>query len=276
MELGMDSKTGPIGVFDSGFGGLTIFREIKDRLPEYDYIYLGDNARVPYGTRSFDTVYQFTKECVFKLFDKGCNLVILACNTASAKALRSIQQHDLPPGKRVLGVIRPTTESIQQFTRSNVVGILATQGTVLSESYKIEINKFHPEITVVQHACPMWVPLVENNEIHTPAAAYLIEKDIKALLDKHDKIDTIVLACTHYPLLLPVIEQFVPSNIKILAQGKLIAESLDHYLERHPEIESLCSKQGKMEFYTTDDAQDFEEKATIFFKEKIKAKHIAV
>ncbi|SMG06701.1 glutamate racemase [Sphingobacterium psychroaquaticum] len=272
----MDSKTGPIGVFDSGFGGLTIFREIKDRLPEYDYIYLGDNARVPYGTRSFDTVYQFTKECVFKLFDKGCNLVILACNTASAKALRSIQQHDLPPGKRVLGVIRPTTESIQQFTRSNVVGILATQGTVLSESYKIEINKFHPEITVVQHACPMWVPLVENNEIHTPAAAYLIEKDIKALLAKHDKIDTIVLACTHYPLLLPVIEQFVPPNIKILAQGKLIAESLDHYLERHPEIESLCSKQGKMEFYTTDDAQDFEEKATIFFKEKIKAKHIAV
>ncbi len=269
-------QKGPIGIFDSGFGGLTVFREIKDQLPLYDYIYLGDNARVPYGTRSFETVYEFTKECVFKLFDLGCNLVILACNTASAKALRTIQQHDLPLGKKVLGVIRPTTESIQQFTSSNQVGVLATQGTVLSESYKIEINKFHPNIQVFQHACPLWVPLVENNEIDTPAADYLVEKDIAQLLNQSSEIDTLILACTHYPLLLPLIRKHVPDHISILPQGKLIAESLTDYLQRHQEVALYCSQNGEMTFYTTDDPTDFEQKAKIFFGEEIRASHIRV
>ncbi|WP_437921585.1 glutamate racemase [Sphingobacterium sp. LRF_L2] len=267
---------GPIGIFDSGFGGLTVFREIKDALPQYDYIYLGDNARVPYGTRSFETVYQFTKECVFKLFDLGCNLVILACNTASAKALRTIQQNDLPEGKKVLGVIRPTTESINHFTKSNEVGVLATQGTVLSESYKIEINKFHPHITVHQHACPLWVPLVENNEINTPAAEYIVQKDIQEILAKSPNIDTLVLACTHYPLLLPVIQKYTPKHIQILAQGDLIAKSLTAYLQRHPEVEQYCSQNGKTLFTTTDDPVDFQEKAKIFFREDVSATHVKV
>lgn len=270
------TQRGPIGIFDSGFGGLTIFREIKNKLPQYDYIYLGDNARVPYGPRSFDAVYQFTKECVFTLFDMGCNLVILACNTASAKALRTIQQNDLPPGKKVLGVIRPTTESIDRFTETNEVGILATQGTVLSESYKIEINKFHPEMKVYQHACPLWVPLVENDEINTPAADYLVERDIQTLLSQSNDIDTVVLACTHYPLLLPAINKFVPPHIHILAQGPLIADSLTDYLYRHPEVESACSKSQSTQFYTTDDPDDFEKKAKIFFGEPIIASHIKV
>ncbi|MFD1769030.1 glutamate racemase [Sphingobacterium suaedae] len=270
------SRIGPIGIFDSGFGGLTVFREIKDKLPQYDYIYLGDNARVPYGSRSFETVYQFTKECVFKLFDLGCNLVILACNTASAKALRTIQQHDLPIGKKVLGVIRPTTESINRFTTTNEVGILATQGTVLSESYKIEINKFYPHIRVYQHACPLWVPLVENDEIDTPAAHYLVEKDIHEILAQNPNIDTLVLACTHYPLLLPIIRKFVPKGVQIVAQGHLIAESLENYLQRHPEVESTCSKQRKTAFFTTDDPADFQTKAKIFFGEPINAAHLRV
>ncbi|TDS12382.1 glutamate racemase [Sphingobacterium paludis] len=269
-------QQGPIGIFDSGFGGLTVFREIKDHLPQYDYIYLGDNARVPYGTRSFETVYEFTKECVFKLFELGCNLVILACNTASAKALRSIQQNDLPPGKKVLGVIRPTTESIHRFTTSKEIGVLATPGTVLSESYKIEINKFHPEIKVFQQACPLWVPLVENNEIDTPAADYLVQKDINQLLSQSPHIDTLVLACTHYPLLLPIIRRHVPSAIHILPQGKLIAQSLTNYLQRHQEVEMFCSRHGGMTFYTTDDNTDFENKAKIFFKERVQATHIRV
>ncbi len=269
-------KLGPIGIFDSGYGGLTVFKEIKKLLPEYDYIYLGDNARVPYGTRSFDTVYEFTKECVFKLFDLGCNLVILACNTASAKALRSIQQKDLPPGKKVLGVIRPTTESINEYTKTNKIGILATQGTVSSESYPIEIKKFHPEIEVFQHACPFWVPLVENNEINSGGTQFFIEKDIKELLNKSSSIDTIILACTHYPLLLPIIEKFVPKNIKILSQGNLVANSLIDYLKRHPEVESACSKNGTIKFYTTDNPTDFEEKGKIFFEENVKALKIKV
>lgn len=270
------SKIGPIGIFDSGYGGLTVFKEIKKSLPQYDYIYLGDNARVPYGTRSFETVYEFTKECVFKLFDLGCNLVILACNTASAKALRTIQQNDLPPGKKVLGVIRPTTESIDIYTKTNKVGILATQGTVLSNSYKIEIDKFHAHIAVFQHACPFWVPLVENNEIHSEGAAYFVEKDIKELLSMDKDIDTIVLACTHYPLLLPIIKKFVPPHINILAQGELVAKSLKDYLQRHPEVENSCSKDNTLEFYTTDDPQDFSDKAHIFFEKDIVAKNIKV
>lgn len=267
---------GPIGIFDSGYGGLTVFKEIQHQLPQYDYIYLGDNARVPYGTRSFETVYEFTKECVFKLFDLGCNLVILACNTASAKALRSIQQNDLPEGKKVLGVIRPTTESIHEFTQTNAIGILATQGTVLSESYLIEIAKFNPEIQVFQHACPFWVPLVENNEIDSEGAHYFIQKDVNELLSKSPKIDTIVLACTHYPILYPLIRKYTPAHIQILAQGELVAKSLTDYLIRHPEVEEKCSKEGKLDFYTTDDAKDFSEKAKIFFGKNIKAKHIKV
>ena len=268
--------SGPIGIFDSGYGGLTVFKEIQKLLPQYDYIYLGDNARVPYGTRSFETVYEFTKECVFKLFEQGCNLVILACNTASAKALRSIQQRDLPPGKKVLGVIRPTTEAVDKYTKSNKVGILATQGTVLSDSYKIEINKFHPEIEVFQHACPFWVPLVENNEIQSEGAHYFIQKDIESILSLSENIDTLVLACTHYPLLLPIIEQYVPKGVNILSQGKLVAKSLENYLERHPEVEDACSKGRHMTFYTTDSAEDFEQKATIFFGKTIIAEHIKV
>lgn len=269
-------KVAPIGIFDSGYGGLTVFKEIKKMLPEYDYIYLGDNARVPYGTRSFDTVYQFTKECVFKLFDLGCNLVILACNTASAKALRSIQQKDLPEGKKVLGVIRPTTEAIDRYTKSNHIGILATQGTVLSDSYPIEIKKLHPQIEVFQHACPFWVPLVENNEIDSRGSLYFVEKDIKELLQQSSAIDTIVLACTHYPLLLPVIRNFIPDGVTVLSQGTLVAESLVSYLVRHTEVAMACSKNSTMQFYTTDSARDFAEKAEIFFGKAITANHIKV
>ena len=269
-------KQGPIGIFDSGYGGLTVFKEIQSKLPEYDYIYLGDNARVPYGTRSFETVYEFTKECVFKLFDLGCNLVILACNTASAKALRSIQQHDLPDGKKVLGVIRPTTESIHEYTKTNSIGILATQGTVLSQSYLIEIEKFNPEIQVYQQACPFWVPLVENNEINSDGAHYFVQKDINELLNQSPTIDTIVLACTHYPILYSIIRKYTPDHIQILAQGELVAESLVDYLERHPEVKEKCSKGGNLEFYTTDNANDFSEKANIFFGKELIAKHIKV
>lgn len=267
---------GPIGIFDSGYGGLTVFKEIQKKLPQYDYIYLGDNARVPYGIRSFETVYEYTKECVFKLFDLGCNLVILACNTASAKALRTIQQNDLPAGKKVLGVIRPTTESINEYTTHNKVGILATSGTILSESYKIEINKFHPEINVFQHACPLWVPLVENNEINSKAAHDIVEKDIKKLFSQSSEIDTIVLACTHYPLLLPVIKEYTPNNVTILSQGELVANKLKDYLERHSEVEEKCTKNGISAFYTTDDVNNFEANASIFYEKKITASHIIV
>lgn len=267
---------GPIGIFDSGYGGLTVFKEIQKKLPQYDYIYLGDNARVPYGTRSFETVYEYTKECVYKLFDLGCNLVILACNTASAKALRTIQQNDLPEGKKVLGVIRPTTESINDYTKNNNVGILATQGTVLSESYKIEINKFFPNINVFQHACPLWVPLVENNEITSTAAHDIVEKDIQRLFAQSTAIDTIVLACTHYPLLLPVIKEYVPSHVTVLSQGQLVANKLEDYLVRHPEVESKCSTNASLTFYTTDDAKSFEENTSIFYGQLVKASHIEV
>lgn len=270
------AQKGPIGIFDSGYGGLTVFREIHSLLPQYDYIYLGDNARVPYGTRSFETVYQFTKECVFKLFDMGCNLVILACNTASAKALRTIQQNDLPPGKKVLGVIRPTTERIDQYSKTNQVGILATQGTVLSNSYPIEIEKFHPQMTVYQQACPFWVPLVENNEIESPGAHFFVEKDVRELLSQSPDIDSIVLACTHYPLLLPVIRKFVPEHIHILSQGELVAHSLADYLQRHPEIEKQCTQGGQQQFFTTDDPKDFESKAKVFFGQSITARHVTV
>ncbi len=269
-------QAGPIGIFDSGYGGLTVFKEIYKALPQYDYTYLGDNARVPYGTRSFETVYEFTKQCVFKLFDEGCNLVILACNTASAKALRSIQQNDLPPGKKVLGVIRPTSEVVDQFTNTNKVGILATQGTVNSGSYVIEINKFHPEIEVFQHACPLWVPIVENNEMDSEGSQFFVQEDLKELLAMSPDMDTILLACTHYPLLLPIIEKFVPKGINIISQGELVAESLVDYLKRHPEVEEKCSKAGELKFYTTDDPLDFNMKAELFFGRKIESEVIKV
>lgn len=273
-KLNSMKASNPIGIFDSGYGGLTVFREIHKELPQYDYIYLGDNARVPYGTRSFDTVYEFTKQCVFKLFELGCDLVILACNTASAKALRTIQQQDLPAGKKVLGVIRPTTETIHQYTQTNHVGILATQGTVLSDSYPIEIAKFHPEIKVFQQACPFWVPLVENNEIQTEGAQYFVQKDIEQLLTMSNQIDTIVLACTHYPILYPIIRKYVPNHIQILAQGHLVSKSLRDYLERHTDLEEKLSKEGNLRFFTTDDEIEFAQKAKIFIESNITAMHI--
>jgi len=270
---------GPIGIFDSGYGGLTVFREIVARLPEYDYVYLGDNARVPYGTRSFETVYAYTKECVEKLFAMNCHLVILACNTASAKALRTLQQRDLPlysDLRNVLGVIRPTTEIIGNYTKTRKVGILATPGTVKSASYSIEIRRFFPDVTVYQQACPLWVPLVENNELDSLGAAYFVENDIKRLLKQSPDIDTVVLACTHYPLLMPLIRRFVPPHIQVLGQGKLVAHSLAGYLARHGEVESLCTKGGNIEFFTTDSAEDFEEKAARFYGRPIQAREINV
>ena len=273
---GTKNMTGPIGIFDSGYGGLTVFKEIQKKLPHYDFIYLGDNARVPYGIRSFQAVYEFTRECVFKLFELGCNLVIIACNTASAKALRNIQEFDLPPGKRVLGVIRPTTESIDQYTITKKVGILATQGTVLSESYKIEIGKFFPDIDVFQHACPLWVPLVENNEINSKGAHYIIEQDIRRLMTLSPNIDVIVLACTHFPILLSVIKAYTSETITVLSQGELVSEKLANYLYRHPEIDQICGKNGNVSFYTTDEVIDFENKTEIFYGKKIKAKYLHI
>ncbi|MCZ2141301.1 MAG: glutamate racemase [Bacteroidia bacterium] len=258
---------GPIGVFDSGYGGLTILKEFVQLLPQYDYLYLGDNARAPYGNRSFETVYDYTKECVNFLFSNGCKLVILACNTASAKALRTIQQKDLPlmqDNLRVLGVIRPTTEIVGNYTKSQKVGIFATTGTVLSQSYVVEIQKFFPAIEVTQEACPMWVPLVENNEFNKPGADYFVKKHIDSLLSKQPDIDTIILGCTHYPLLVDKIKSYLPKSITLLAQGQLVAQSLSDYLTRHPEIEIQCSKNGTQKFLTTDDAENFNKQASIF------------
>ncbi len=269
----------PIGVFDSGYGGLTILKEIAAVLPAYDYIYLGDNARTPYGTRSFDTVYQYTLECVNWFFKQGCSLVILACNTASAKALRTIQQNDLEriaPGKRVLGVIRPTTEVVGRYTQTGHVGILATNGTVQSGSYPIEIKKFFPQVQVHQQACPMWVPLVENNEHNSAGADYFVKKSIDSLLLQGPDIDTVLLGCTHYPLLLPAIEQHLPPGITVVSQGAIVAESLKNYLQRHPEIDRECSKTGKMAFYTTDSAESFDSAAAIFFGKQVKSQHTAL
>lgn len=272
----MPDKPGPIGVFDSGIGGLTVFKEILTRLPDYDYIYLGDSARVPYGTRSYDTVYQYTRECVNHLFVMGCRLVIVACNTASAKALRTIQQRDLIQMKslhRVLGVIRPTTEIIGRFTSSRHVGILATQGTVTSQSYEIEIKKFFPDIQVHQQACPMWVPLVEANEHESAGADYFVGKDVGALLAKSDQIDAIILACTHYPLLVDKIKNFLPSGIKVITQGRIVAESLATYLARHPEVETLCTRSATCQFFTTESSEEFNSKAALFMGHRVESRH---
>jgi glutamate racemase len=272
-------KQQPIGIFDSGYGGLTVLKEITAKLPQYDYIYLGDNARSPYGTRSFETVYEYTLECVKWLFSQGCPLLVLACNTASAKALRTIQQNDLEKidaSKRVLGVIRPTTEIIGQFTKTGNVGILATNGTVISNSYPIEIQKFYPDVHVFQQACPLWVPLVENNEYNSPGADHFIQKNIGQLLQQSGSIDTVLLACTHYPLLMEKIKKALPANITILSQGEIVANSLKLYLEKHTEIEEKCSKNGQLSFYTTDSSEDFDSHAAIFYGKQVKSQHLSL
>lgn len=270
---------GPIGVFDSGYGGLTILSDFQKLLPQYDFCYLGDNSRAPYGSRSFDVVYEFTKQAVFTLFEKGCNLVILACNTASAKALRSIQQYDLPhihPDKRVLGVIRPTAEIVGNITISRHVGVLGTPGTIQSESYPIEIIKLHPDINVTGEACPMWVPLVENNYFDSEGADFFIKENLNNLFFKDALIDTIILGCTHYPLLLKKIENFLPKEVNIISQGHYVAESLKDYLFRHPEMDSICTKNGTTQYYTTESANKFAEAATIFLKKGIEVERIII
>jgi glutamate racemase len=275
----MPQKYQPIGVFDSGYGGLTVFRELLKELPQYDYIYLGDNARNPYGTRSFEVVYEYTLQAVKYLFGQGCQLVILACNTASAKALRTIQQNDLPgnyPGRRVLGVIRPSVEMIPELTKTGHVGVLGTSGTVVSESYPLEIAKISPNspITVVQEACPMWVPIVENNLIESPGAAYFVQQNLARLFARDAEIDTIILGCTHYPLLTGVIRQFLPEGVHLLDQGPVVAEKLIDYLFRHPEIEQNCSKSGKRDFFTTESTGNFDQLAKLFLGEDVQSQHV--
>lgn len=268
---------GPIGVFDSGYGGLTVLKELVKHLPEFDYVYLGDNARAPYGNRSFETVYEYTLECVKHLFAEGCPLVILACNTASAKALRTIQQKDLPlinSDLRVLGVIRPTTEIIGSFSQSGHVGILGTSGTVASGSYPVEINKFFPQLTVYQEACPMWVPLVENNEHQNDGADYFVKQHLQNLFTKDHRIDTLLLGCTHYPLLTDKIKKYIPDGVKVVAQGEIVAGSLRDYFQRHPEMREACTKNGTRKFLTTDDTLSFDNHAAIFFGEPVHSVHV--
>jgi glutamate racemase len=280
MNQLLSSSPGPIGVFDSGYGGLTILRRIRETLPDYDYIYLGDNARTPYGTRSFEVIYEFTLQAVTKLFEMGCHLVILACNTASAKALRSIQiknLNELDPNRRVLGVIRPTVEAIGDLTRNRHVGVLATVGTINSESYQMEIHKLFPDIVVSSEACPMWVPLVENNEALSEGADYFVSQHIQAILKRDPQIDTLILGCTHYPLLLPKIKQYVPQGIQIVAQGEYIAASLKDYLHRHPEMDAKCTKQGRCSYFTTESKEKFVEAAALFLdKSSIEVERINV
>ncbi len=273
------TSPGPIGVFDSGYGGLTILEKIRELMPEYDYLYLGDNARAPYGTRSFEVVYEFTLQAVTKLFEKGCHLVILACNTASAKALRSIQQNDLPhldPQRRVLGVIRPTAEIIGKITKTNHVGIVGTSGTINSRSYLLEINKMFPEIVLTSEACPMWVPLVENHEFDKPGADYFIKQHLDRIFSMDNQIDTLVLACTHYPLLEKKIRAYLPSEVTLFSQGNHVAKSLKDYLFRHPEMDAKCSKNGICRFYTTESEDKFKETASIFLHENIHVERIVI
>lgn len=270
---------GPIGVFDSGYGGLTILCGMRQRLPQYDYMYLGDNARAPYGIRSFDVVYKFTRQAVMKLFDMGCHLVILGCNTASAKALRSIQQNDLPntyPDRRVLGIIRPTAEVIGNLTSSRHVGVLATEGTIKSKSYGLEIAKLYPDIKVSGVACPFWVPLVEYNEADSPGADYFVKKRIDQLMALDPAIDAIILGCTHYPLLMPKIKKYVPDGVRIVPQGEYVANSLADYLVRHPEMERCCSKGGTCRFFTTENTGRFRESAQMFLHEAVDVEHVVL
>ena len=275
----LSSKPGPIGIFDSGYGGLTILHGIRQLLPEYDYLYLGDNARAPYGPRSFDVVYEFTRQAVVKLFEMGCHLVILGCNTASAKALRSIQQIDLPkidPERRVLGVIRPTAEVIGSLTKTRHVGVLATEGTIKSESYNLEIRKLYPDIQVSGVACPFWVPLVEYNEADSPGADYFVKKRIDQIMRLDDKIDTIILGCTHYPLLMPKILKYLPQGVRVVPQGEYVAESLKAYLERHPQMEQCCARGGTVSYLTTENPEKFKEQAQIFLHEPVEVENISL
>jgi glutamate racemase len=275
----LSQQPGPIGVFDSGYGGLTILHSIRQQLPQYDYLYLGDNARAPYGTRSFDVVYQFTRQAVIKLFELGCQLIILGCNTASAKALRSIQQRDLPhldANRRVLGVIRPTAEVIGTLTSNNHVGLLATEGTVKSNSYTLEIQKLWPAIKVTGVACPFWVPLVEYGEADSPGADYFVKKRMDELMARDPLIDTVILGCTHYPLLLPKIKKYASPNVRIVPQGEYVAHSLQDYLSRHPEMKSRLTKEGICHYLTTENPLKFQESAQIFLHEKVDVEHIAL
>ena len=275
----LSSNPGPIGIFDSGYGGLTILHGIRQLLPEYDYLYLGDNARAPYGPRSFDVVYEFTRQAVEKLFEMGCHLVILGCNTASAKALRTIQQNDLPkidPHRRVLGVIRPTAEVIGGLTESRHVGIFATEGTIRSESYNLEIQKLYPDIQVTGVACPFWVPLVEYNEADSPGADYFVKKRIDQIMRLDPAIDAIILGCTHYPLLMPKILKYLPAGVRVVPQGEYVAESLKQYLERHPDMELRCSKGASVHYLTTENPQKFKEQAQIFLHEPVEVENITL
>lgn len=277
MSGALPTLPGPIGIFDSGYGGLTILHGIRQLLPQYDYLYLGDNARAPYGIRSFDVVYRFTLQAVEKLFQMGCHLVILGCNTASAKALRTIQQNDLPrldPTRRVLGVIRPTTEIIGQLTRNNHVGLLATEGTVRSHSYDIEIRKMWPEVKVSGVACPFWVPLVEYNEADSPGADYFVKKRIDQLLHLDPQIDTIILGCTHFPLLMPKILKYTPAGIRLVPQGEYVADSLQRYLQRHTQLEQQCTRGASCRYLTTENPQKFRESARIFLKEDVEVENV--
>jgi len=272
-------KKAPIGVFDSGYGGLTVLSELRKAMPDNDFIYLGDNARAPYGTRSFDVVYEYTLQAVKSLFDQGCHLIILACNTASAKALRTIQQNDLPkiaPEKRVLGVIRPCAEMINAFSTTKHIGVLGTSGTVKSKSYVLEIEKLHPYIAVSQEACPMWVPLVEDNTFNTSGGEFFIEHNLASILSKDPQIDTLILGCTHYPILIEQIRKYVPDSVNIIAQGEIVADKLVDYLKRHPEMADKCSKHRMIKYYTTENPRSFEEKASLFLDEKIVAKQIVL
>ena len=273
----LPQSPGPIGVFDSGYGGLTVLHGIRQLLPEYDYLYLGDNARAPYGSRSFDVVYQFTRQAVLKLFSLGCHLVILGCNTASAKALRSIQQRDLPewdPARRVLGIIRPTAEAIDPLTITRHVGLLATEGTVRSDSYKLEIQKLCPDISVTGVACPLWVPIIENNEADSPGADYFVKKRIDQLMRLDPEIDAIILGCTHYPLLMPKILKYVPPGVRIIPQSEFVAESLQRYFEHHPDMERRCSKGGTARYLTTENSDKFKDSARTFLREDISVQHV--
>ena len=273
----LSSEAGPIGIFDSGYGGLTILHGIRQLLPQYDFLYLGDNARAPYGPRSFDVVYEFTRQAVVRLFEMGCHLVILGCNTASAKALRTIQQNDLPvldPTRRVLGIIRPTAEVIGQLTTSRHVGVLATEGTIKSESYTLEIQKLYPDIVVSGVACPFWVPLVEYNEADSPGADYFVKKRIDQLMLLDPIIDAIILGCTHYPLLMPKIVKYVNPGIRIVPQGEYVAESLRNYFLRHPEMEVQCTKNCTVHYLTTENPDKFKESAQLFLHEDVEVKNI--
>lgn len=278
-RMGFPEEAGPIGIFDSGYGGLTILDRIRKLLPQYDYLYFGDNARTPYGTRSFEVVYEFTSQCVEKLFEQGCHLVILACNTASAKALKTIQVNDLPRldiHRRVLGIIRPTVECVGSLTKSRHVGILATPGTIKSMSYPMEIRKLFPDIMVTGEACPIWVPLVETGEYASEGADYFIEKHVRNLIARDPDMDTVILGCTHYPLMFDKIRRFVSSDIKIVCQGDYVASSLQDYLHRHPEIDEKCTKGGGCRYLTTESTERFLPSATVFLNERIKAETVAV